>query len=136
MAKRRRSRSTRDSNYITNRRLRSPTLSRSIFPSLTLFEDFRRWEPEVTDDRYPRTFPRTPTFSRKSLVRKRRRDRPMALSRLFGPVLTGMGFTEPSKVIVCARRSIRRQVMFATKRAGRSGQVSPRFNANSMIHCK
>lgn len=37
---------------------------------------------------------------------------------------------------VCEERSERREVMFATNKAGRSGQKTPRFTAKSKVRCK
>lgn len=137
MARRSKSRSTRDSNYITTRSVRSPFSNRPAritFP-LTSFEDFRRWEPEVTDDRYPRTFPRALALPVKAQSNVFFGTRHLAMPRLFRPVSTGMGFTSPSSIVLCARRRTRKRVLHALGKAGRGGQARPRYTANSLIHC-
>lgn len=47
-----------------------------------------------------------------------------------------MSFIEPHKVLLCARRSIRRQVLHAKKIAGGTGFRSPRYNIWSSVSCK
>lgn len=138
MAKgRSKSRSTRERNQFANQRLRSPFSvrpARITFPSLTSFEDFRRWEPKVLYG-YPRTFPRA--LARFSRPRSRTFDRvrQMALPRMWLPVSTGMGFSQPSRVILCVRRHTRKQVLHAFRKTGRGGQNRPRFTVNSLVHC-
>lgn len=140
MAKRFSFRSTRDSNNITNRftRLRSSftTHSRRLRPGLTFFEDFRRWEPRILDDRFPRAIPRSFLRPRKPHVRVFDSRRRLAMPRLYVPFPTGMGFAEPYRVFVCARRAARREVLHAFRKTGRGGQKSPRFTDNSLIHCR
>lgn len=45
-------------------------------------------------------------------------------------------FDRSSRIVVCVRRQIRKQVMFATRKAGRSGQKRPVRNFMSSISCK
>lgn len=138
MAKgRSKSRSTRVRNQNATQ-VRSPfsNLPRRItFPSLTTFEDFRRWEPEITDDRYPRTFPRALALSRPSHRRSTFSVRRLSMPRLFNIVSGNLGFTRPSSVVLCHRRSVRQQVMHALGHAGRGGQAKPRYTPNSLIRC-
>lgn len=140
MSRRSKSRSTRDRNQIANL-LRSPFSypSRQL-PNLTSFEDFRRWEPELTDDRYPRLFssprPRVPKPKlRRNIQGYRSGGRSLAMPKLFMPVPTGMGFSSPIRVVLCARRAIRKQVLHAFRQTGRGGQSKPRITQNSLIHC-
>lgn len=44
-------------------------------------------------------------------------------------------FFNPENVLICARRSMRRQVLHAKKIAGRRGLSSPRYNEMSKISC-
>lgn len=134
MARRNRSRSTRVITTNARQRLRSPTRSSLSFPDLTSFEDFRRWEPELTDG-YPRTLPRSSTRVRRPRFQSSPSRRSLAMPRLFRPVSTGMGFTQPRRVVLCVRRGIRKQVLHAFRKAGKAGQRRPRFSVNSLIHC-
>ncbi|MEM2002535.1 MAG: hypothetical protein QXT77_07830 [Candidatus Methanomethylicaceae archaeon] len=45
-------------------------------------------------------------------------------------------FADPARVDVCARRSIRRQVLFALGKAGRNGQKTRRMRPESSISCR
>lgn len=44
-------------------------------------------------------------------------------------------FTAPKKVLVCVRRKIRKEVMHALGKSGRSGQRRPRRSEYSSIQC-
>lgn len=55
---------------------------------------------------------------------------------LFESLPTKIGFERPAGVLVCVRRSIRKQVLHALKKTGVSGQKTPRFNAFSQISCR
>lgn len=45
-------------------------------------------------------------------------------------------FRHPERLLICVKRSIRREVMFAKRKAGRSGQKRPKFNKYSHISCR
>lgn len=47
-----------------------------------------------------------------------------------------VSFHAPRRAIICARRAIRREVMFATNKSGRGGQRKPRRNSRSYIKCR
>ena len=47
-----------------------------------------------------------------------------------------LGFQTPERTLVCVRRKVRREVMFARRKAGRRGQRPKRFNWFSSISCK
>lgn len=47
-----------------------------------------------------------------------------------------LAFSDPGRVLICARRKIRREVMFARRKTGRVGQKRPRFNWYSSISCR
>lgn len=42
----------------------------------------------------------------------------------------------PRDAVVCVRRRIRKEVLFASRRAGRGGQRRPSFNPNSDVICR
>lgn len=46
-----------------------------------------------------------------------------------------MAFTAPSETLVCVRRARRKEVLFAKKKTGKSGQRKPRRNAWSSYKC-
>lgn len=45
------------------------------------------------------------------------------------------GFANVSQVITCVRRKIRKQVLHAFKKTGKSGQRTPRYNYLSKVRC-
>lgn len=45
-------------------------------------------------------------------------------------------FENPKKVLTCVRRKIRKEVLFAKRKTGRSGQKRPRWTEYSKIRCK
>lgn len=47
-----------------------------------------------------------------------------------------IAFEAPSRVVLCVRRSVRKEVMFASGKAGRRGQRPPRRNQFSDISCR
>lgn len=47
-----------------------------------------------------------------------------------------VAFQAPSKVHLCVRRGVRREVMFANGKTGKGGQRRPRYNVHSKISCK
>lgn len=49
--------------------------------------------------------------------------------------LSTMGFSDP-RTLVCVRRQMRKQVLFAKRKTGRRGQKKPRFNMFSKISCR
>lgn len=53
-----------------------------------------------------------------------------------GDVPSGIKFLNPKNVVMCARRSMRRQVLHAFKIAGKRGLGSPRYNEFSKISCR
>lgn len=46
-----------------------------------------------------------------------------------------LSFADPSRVGVCVRRKVRREVLHALRKAGKGGMSRPRRNASSSIHC-
>lgn len=47
-----------------------------------------------------------------------------------------IAFQRPKRLLVCIRRHMRKEVMFAKNKAGRSGQKRPTRNFYSSISCK
>lgn len=137
----------RDANDISNRRLRSyenktNTKIRDILRSrrdpLTLFEDRRQYYPE----RYTepaRSF--TSTRHRLQIRSKVYPSKEQAhyqspTSYVHAYLPAQIGFARPNEVLICVRRKIRREVMFAKRKAGRSGgQNKRKLNEYSMIRC-
>lgn len=56
--------------------------------------------------------------------------RPAAVPRAF------LSFDVPQKVLICVRRKIRKEVLHAFHKTGKSGQRKPRRNLYSDISCK
>lgn len=125
MSKRSRSRPGRDVSAITSLRLpllRPIRLSTvTPVPSLIEAEDRRTYHP----DRAFRA-PRRIDGSRASFKLITRANSP------FG----SEGFVEPQSVNICVRRQRRKEVMFATRRAGKVGQRRPRRTPFSSISCR
>lgn len=139
MAKSSKSRRVVRSN--ANRRLPIFSPPRSVSPlpprraALRLFEDRREWHPDGPD-RAAKRF----SGSRRPLRLVDRKmsnpDRFAHLRKFPSQTKAIVAFSEPSDVVVCVRRSIRREVMHATGKAGRRGQKKPKFNALSKISCR
>lgn len=65
-----------------------------------------------------------------------RLDVPKSSKKKGVVVPRSVGFVEPHRVLVCVRRTVRKQVMHAMGKAGKRGQKKPRRNAYSEISCK
>lgn len=105
--------------------------------SLSMFEDRRAWEPDP--ERGALTFggkyARVIVHSRPVVARANTlfssRAYPVGLQ-----VPVGVRFESPFKVITCVRRKVRRQIMFAKKKAGYGKkQRMPRRNWRSNVSC-
>lgn len=96
----------------------APRLSPSVLPDL---EDRRRFNPTKTVT--------PPKSIRKDQARLTHRQ-----TRYFknDPIK----FADPTRIALCARREIRKEVLHAKKIAGRSGLKKPRRNFWSSISCK
>lgn len=109
-------------------------LSRPI-PPLSLFEDRRRFHPEgiyappmsFNTFRVRLHIPKRP----RRLVKVSRSPRPVK----FANVAPQLAFQFPVKVLICARRKIRKSVLFAKRKTGKSGQRRPHFNYYSSVKC-
>lgn len=106
---------------------------------LSLYEDRRQWNPE---DIYAPARSFTKTRHRLTVVNEnltRNRTKPQTVGdirRRSDGTLARIAFQNPDKVLICARRQIRREVMHAFGKAGRGGQKSPKFNEYSKISCR
>lgn len=85
-------------------------------------EDLRRYHPEGK----PRSL--VDIAGRKHGLKSARRTDPFDAFRI--------AFQRPERLLVCIRRHVRKEVMFAKKHAGKSGQRKPRRTYYSSISCK
>lgn len=116
----------------------SPKPIRFTIKPLQAYEDRRQWNPE---GRYApaRSFSKTrhrlmEVPARKKEVRHENTGLRPFSSNFLDPAYR-IGFVEPDRVLICARRKIRREVMHATGNAGKRGQKLPRRNFYSKIKC-
>lgn len=120
-----RSRRRRDSFLITSvpRALPFPWLSlpRSISPYREI-EDRRYWHPD-------------PVAPARSFSRSRHRLT-VSSSRPSRQTKAAISFASPRRVLVCVRRQVRKEVLFATRRNGRNGGRNYRRNAYSEVSCR
>ena len=95
---------------------------------LSLYEDRRTWHPD--DARIVQAVRSVFAF-RRSAKRIIDRANPMWHAR------SALSFADPSRVIVCLRRKIRREVIHAFKKNGKGGrgQKRPKRNFYSAIGC-
>lgn len=56
--------------------------------------------------------------------------------RKFNSVTAVVEVGDPETTSFCEKRRVRREAMFATKRAGKSGQQRPRWNEESYLSCR
>lgn len=103
--------------------------------TLRLFEDRREWHPDGPN-RPARRFSGT----RRPLTLVDRKplnpDRFAYLRQFPSQTKALVAFENPSDVLVCVRRQQRREVIHATRKAGKVGQKKPRRNALSKISCR
>lgn len=130
------SRKRRDNSSIANRRL-PLSFSRPLLSPFPLIEieDRRQWHPEG-EYAPARSFSRS--RHRLTLPRQRRQiTRKSSLQKVFySQVPSVVSFYEPLKVLICVRRSIRKEVLHALNKTGRRGQKRPRYNFYSSISCR
>lgn len=79
--------------------------------------------------------PVRPRVRFRSLPRNAKAYRDVYLGGLRSKSLS-FDFVLPRDAVVCARRKIRREVIFAKGKAGRGGQRKPRFNERSKLVCR
>ena len=109
----------------TNRRL--PSLRTNVIKSLLLntIQDSRRFSPSTFRNRY-------------DLFGKRIIAKPIIFSTYdssgrYDPL--SLKFSLPRSAVTCVRRRVRREVLFANRKAGKVGQRPPKFNSDSTIYC-
>lgn len=123
---------TRVNTYTNSKpRLRSSMVTKP----LTTYEDLRRWSPPKAITT-PRTFQQPSRIQFKPHIRlpnikKPNLSKPQNLSKL----ISSFGFVHPKKVLICVRRKMRKQVLHAFNKTGKSGQRRPRRSPYSDIHC-
>lgn len=101
--------------------------------ALSDYEDRRFFNP---DD----IFAPARTFTGKAKIVARPRGRPKgsksrSQQKSLKKILTALQFNAPEKVLICVRRKRRKEVMFASGKAGKRGQKKPRRNFYSDINC-
>lgn len=104
--------------------------------TLREIEDRRRYQPTNHEDRPARTF--RAAHHRLSLPSVRRTPPPSTPSSYFHPSnwpTATVSFRSPTKVPICVRRRVRREVVFATTGGG-GGMPPRRFNEFSKISCR
>lgn len=106
-------------------------------PDLRLIEDRRIWHPDPwvrparrSDGRIARL--QVPV-ERRSPTKGRL---PSYVTQNFHEVSHRVGFEKPRGVTICERRTRRREVLFARKKTGQSGQKKPRWSEFSTVQCK
>lgn len=114
----------RDGSTIASRRL---PLWTSTPVNLSLFQDLRSFHP-AGPSRPLFTF--RPNAAR--VVAKAPAPSRSGRMRFSHP---GLSFAAPDSVLVCVRRSRRKEVLFAKNKAGKRGQKRPRRNYWSSISC-
>lgn len=133
-----RRRNRRDAHPISTRSVPVPT-SIQFVPSspnstyLRTIEDRRTWTP--TTVRSAASF-NTPTHRLVTGGPNVNRNKKSSRPTLFETLPTKIGFENPDSVLVCVRRSIRKQVLHALRKTGKKGQKTPRFNVFSKISCR
>lgn len=119
----------------------SPSPTRLGFSPLRVFEDRRTWHPEGSIR--PAGAFSTPRHRLTVVDRvpSPRRAYDVARSRSFPTLWSGtkatVAFANPSRILICVRRSQRREVLHALNRTGRGGyNYKPRWSEYSSVRCK
>lgn len=89
-------------------------------------EDRREWHPE----RQNRPFAAAPVQARRPVAKQRPAFSQPSQTKAI------IAFAEPSRVAVCVRRGVRREVLHALKVAGGTGMKRRRLTSSSKISCK
>lgn len=151
MSRGRSNRGRREANDFSNRRLpfsseayrRFPSTSHIVAPlafggsdPLLVFEDRRQWHPEGAT-RPARSFssPRHRLVAHSRSTQKNP-DRFASVRAFPASTFSTVAFAAPSRVLICVRRQIRREVMHAMGHAGKVGQRRPRYSEYSSISCR
>lgn len=140
-----RNRDRRVTSDNSNRRLPVTVLNTPSLTSqpLRLYEDRRYWHPEGKTYAPARSFSqsrhRLRVFEQRTNQLQRRNTRVSStnyMRAMWQSVPHQIGFVRPNRVLICARRQIRKQVLFASRKTGKRGQRRPRFNWYSKIRCR
>lgn len=136
MARRSRNR-TRDNNSISRRSLRFDLFS--VESLVNPMEDFDRGEISSIHDGRRFDFeagPESVTSRARTLVVPARAKQPESRRiNFYESPPAAIAYERPEEVSVCTRRQTRREVMFAQRHTGSSGQRKPRWTAESHISC-
>lgn len=112
---------------------RLPSPPRSIFQRLPgQLELFPLSEVDDRRTYHPSRHRPAPSFSRP----RHRLKVPSLLQNPLAGTKALVTFSAPQNVLICVRRKIRKEVMHAFKKAGKTGQRRPRRNAYSSISCR
>lgn len=130
-----RSNRKRDSNAISSPRLRFSKKPQYQWVSpkknLRVYEDRRSFHPQGKSAP-ARSFSST---RHRLKVAQTYIPGPTYTQSLFSTLPVAIGFQQPKDVLVCVRRKERREVMFALKKAGKSGQQTRKLSEYSGIRC-
>lgn len=123
---------------ISNRRLpfAVTTHQKFGFTNLRTFEDRRTFHPEGPI-RPALRFSGVPARLRlrRSLTRRSRPQKNFSgLRPESGRSL--VAFRDPDRVLICVRRKMRREVLFAKRKTGRGGQKPPKYSWFSKVTCR
>lgn len=126
MGRRSRTSKTRSSRSTTVRFFAKPTFKR---PKLTSLYKPRAYIRSFLPSFKPRLIERTPPTVKTFVGSHGGR-----YTKIYRPPPTVLKLRTPS-LMRCARRFVRKQVMFATKKAGKSGQNRPKWTPSSYQRC-
>lgn len=131
--------SKRNSSYSSSRRDTYTRITRRSLPrrNYTAIQDYRRFHPDGSHQPFRDTYGGTLTPRRRVYTTH---STPLFQGRGRRPVFTPVQNINssvhlPKRAIICARRSIRKEVLFAKNKTGRTGQKKPHFNPNSNLRC-
>lgn len=148
MARNSRRRTTRVNYHYNSRPWRGlDAMSNTYYKPAKLvnWEDRRQWHPDYfnrpyagfTSPSHRLIQPMGRIFPNVNLTKQLNPDRFAHLRNLRMSVpQSRIRFDKPDQVLVCVRRKTRREIMFATKNAGRGGQRRARWNEASRISCR
>lgn len=125
---------------------KSLRVARPVLP-LHMYEDRRLWHPEGAAAYPVSMVSKTPRIMDQSEIDPdvwRRIHKPLRSipwtkmareSMHLAPATTVWGWDNPSKMIICLKRKIRREIMHAFGMSGKTGFKKPRFTQFSYVRC-
>lgn len=138
MAKSKRGR--RDIRNIANHKLPTDHLPKTsnIPYGIKNYEDRRQYHPD-SFYKTPTTLTETlkfrvPTYTPAQNVNLLKKSKYTPF-KTFSPT-NEIAFGTPEKTLICIRRNIRKQVLHALNKTGKTGQRRPKWNYNSKISCR